>query len=574
MEEGELDDISFEAGDSFSSPEGESGESGGELEADEDGEICEDRWREEQLNILRHLSDNEFNSEFRKAKEEADLDKLELILEVKEQRCKKLKEEVDREKEKDREERAKRQKLRELEEKFNRLSKTEVSLNKSLASSRNNSRHNSPTTTPRVSPRVRSTVARIKHSSARKERGKKSGAPKRKASHQPSSARDKKGEDPAFGFLLDPSKRNRDKFTELLSQAMDFADSNDARDSKNILEALKRNKVESLEKIEVIGDNRGEGGAARNLNFDHGNGFNTSREGVKGHNTSSLPTGASVKDAKGSDLQKVLLDVNSEEGQNKLREVLLKMQLVNSQEEEQRKRCGCNADGHGDQEADPGEHKSSNHKQEASKEKKLTSGRSTKPDDSDIKQQVKFAHEKLDAKHVKERVFDKLSFPTLIAGELELASQPGISKEEQRCRIGIAKTVAYHKLYLTDDELKTGYDAVLKLVETGTERWSDQLVERLNRHFEFRANVAWREKSTGSDKKSDKPEDPKPEDSEDGDVKIVYCMDFNKGICSFSKAHTGKWKGKKVTKWHVCRTCLKSNELNSHAERDCKLNKK
>ena len=67
-----------------------------------------------------------------------------------------------------------------------------------------------------------------------------------------------------------------------------------------------------------------------------------------------------------------------------------------------------------------------------SEKQKLTSGRATKPDKSDIKKQVKFAHEKLDSRHIKERIFDNLTFPLLIAGELELASQPNISGIERQ----------------------------------------------------------------------------------------------------------------------------------------------
>ena len=55
--------------------------------------------------------------------------------------------------------------------------------------------------------------------------------------------------------------------------------------------------------------------------------------------------------------------------------------------------------------------------------KRLISGKCTKPDESDIKLVVQYAHEKLDSKHSKDLKFDALDFNLLIAGELEIANQ-------------------------------------------------------------------------------------------------------------------------------------------------------
>ena len=55
--------------------------------------------------------------------------------------------------------------------------------------------------------------------------------------------------------------------------------------------------------------------------------------------------------------------------------------------------------------------------------KKLVSGKCTKPDESDTKVVVKYAHEKLDPRHVKDRHFDSIDFNFLIAGELEIAAE-------------------------------------------------------------------------------------------------------------------------------------------------------
>ena len=61
----------------------------------------------------------------------------------------------------------------------------------------------------------------------------------------------------------------------------------------------------------------------------------------------------------------------------------------------------------------------------------LKSGKTVKPDESDIKKVVQFAHEKLDSVYVKSRVFSELSFHFLVAGELELILQDSILPEER-----------------------------------------------------------------------------------------------------------------------------------------------
>ena len=110
--------------------------------------------------------------------------------------------------------------------------------------------------------------------------------------------------------------------------------------------------------------------------------------------------------------------------------------------------------------------------------KKPVSGKCTKPDESDIKVVVKNAHEKLDTRHVKDRKFDSLEFNVLIARELELISLPNVSPAERSARIEIAKTLCYHKKYLGDEDLREGYDNILKRVEQGKLSWNENLAEK------------------------------------------------------------------------------------------------
>ena len=114
------------------------------------------------------------------------------------------------------------------------------------------------------------------------------------------------------------------------------------------------------------------------------------------------------------------------------------------------------------------------------KKKKLISGKCANPDESDIQLAVKYPHERLDERHVMERVFDKLPFNLLVAGELEniVRLEEGA---EKGARLQIIKTICYHKNYLTDQDLRQGYDDTLKKVERGQEKWSMLLAEDLHK---------------------------------------------------------------------------------------------
>ena len=108
----------------------------------------------------------------------------------------------------------------------------------------------------------------------------------------------------------------------------------------------------------------------------------------------------------------------------------------------------------------------------------------------------KYSHEKLDSRHIAEnkKEFNKLPLHLMIAGELEIIEREDITSEEKRARITIAKTLCYHKMYLQDDELRDGYDQMLKKVERGMQGWDPVLGEHLHEYLNYRANVILREK--------------------------------------------------------------------------------
>ena len=207
------------------------------------------------------------------------------------------------------------------------------------------------------------------------------------------------------------------------------------------------------------------------------------------------------------------------------------------------------------------------------KKKKLVSGKCTKPDETDIKCVVQFAHGRLDSRHTTsaERVFDKLSSNLLVAGELEIASLNTISEAERLARVNIAKTVSYHRAYLKDADIRNGYDHVLKNVEQGKWTWSDDLGEKLHSHYDYQANKLARERMQGDggtrtvkhataiNVNTEKAVEPNG---------TIYCGLYNKGTCLHPDHHEGRFSNKAVTKWHICSKCFKAGERKSHREID------
>ena len=215
--------------------------------------------------------------------------------------------------------------------------------------------------------------------------------------------------------------------------------------------------------------------------------------------------------------------------------------------------------------------------------KKLRSGILTKPDEAGIKVVVQYAHEKLDTVHVKDRVFAELSFHFFVAGELEIALQDDrhLRTDEKIARLHFLKVLCYHKEYLDVNDLKNQYVANLQAIERGEASWSDykHLAHQLHTNLTFRATVKSRERENAMVAKLEKlvaidgkKSERKPVKSENisDSGKVIYCMDYNRGVCQFHDHHEGNFNRKPVTKWHICRKCLlqDGHPRRSHPETD------
>ena len=372
--------------------------------------------------------------EIEKALMREDTQRAEALLTEKERWCKSLKAEL--KKEQSKEEEVKKCKLKEMQMKFKQLQKTEEALNKSIASSR--------ASTPSTSPKARGKKSPegVKRSKATKKTDRRGGTRKRTASQgmvpgrSSSSAEgnkennQKNSEYHEFLYsLIDFKNGKSSKFMDLINRAMEatnyvFKDSNVMQDILGLKGGILPNASVSQFKL----DNRG----VKNVDSPVGceqlvsllNDFHTSKVN-KGDRNNDATTNSEVCDG--------YRTVNAIEGGD-------------CSEDNREAEVNGEASEHG-----------------SKKGKKLISGKCTKQDESDIQLVVKFAHEKLDAKHVQDQVFDQLPCNLLVVGEIEITLLH--PKPERTQRLQIAKTICYHKLYLKDEDLRNGCDCVMKRVE-------------------------------------------------------------------------------------------------------------
>ena len=182
-----------------------------------------------------------------------------------------------------------------------------------------------------------------------------------------------------------------------------------------------------------------------------------------------------------------------------------------------------------------------------------------------------YPHEKLDPKHTRDQKFDNLDVHLLVAGALEIAALPDISKDEREAQIQIAKTICYHKKYVQDSDLQEGYDTILKQIEQGKLQWKDDLGQKLHEHLDYRANVIIRNKIAQQEAKSEqrKSHNNKKLTTQDGGNpkdRVIYCLEYNQGTCPHSDHHEGRFNRKKVFKFHICQRCHKEGDFKSHQD--------
>ena len=485
-----------------------------EFNTTEEGEISDSEDSE-----AGDLEGSKLDDAIKEAFSNDDFDLAETLLQRKERRCSKLKQELVLE-EKNKEIAERKRKKRLMEERFKKLQETEDSLNRSLATSRGSTPVSSPPSSGRKHKKAKTTRSHIKKTSSpidkRKARRKSSPRKITKKAHK-----DDTSEYPnLINTITSLSNGKTEAFTELMAKAMQSKDNLECLESQEGEQYFRNSNLKSATVDSKVGQEQ---------LFEILRAIKDNRKSVHKHKVPRYQNNNKVESA----------DDNSDSDTD----TELSMQTDN---------------------------------------RKLKSGKCAKPDSCDIKKVVKFAHEKLDVKHVKNRTFDSLSFNLLMAGEIELVLLKSTKPDEKEARLNIAKVLAYHKQYLSDAELREGYDYVLKTVEQGQKNWCDNLGEDLHEFLDYRANVIARAKLHESRSTITKQQDEvfnqkmekigndnkKAEPEALGNKKPVFCMEYNQNKCEHSSSHEGSFGGRKVIKWHICRRCRRFNEIVHHPESD------
>ena len=467
---------------------------------------------------------------------DGNLEKLKKILKAREEENNKLKKDLLKKKEK---EKRRNKEMQAVLHKLHMANKTRSDLRRSITNSRNAS--------PATSPKLK----RSKHSNSKADQRVviQKGGNKTKQRAQGEMEQRKCSEyDDTFKSFLKLKNGNDDKYSELVLNAMEATD--------NIM-SLKHSREDKVEESSSDVDN----GRDKHSKVKIGNSKNKGHDIGSGKILNSLLNEVSAKQTKTNKCEcepvlEMLLaaaqalsldnDMEKTEAITPEKTSALLSKLIGASKARGRQ-SAIDRIIEILQECDEGISERSETKEETKEErrKKLTSGRLTKPDESEIKMVVKFPHERLNPRHIKNREFDGLPFNLLIAGELELITSD-IDQEECDARLAVAKTLCYHKNYLKDEDLRDGYNQKMKRVERRQQGWNEVLGEHLHEILDYRANLLVREKLNEAAESSNNSPFIKVDNRKGSEKRreteapgqVIYCQDFNSNRCY--------WQGDKV----------------------------
>ena len=129
-----------------------------------------------------------------------------------------------------------------------------------------------------------------------------------------------------------------------------------------------------------------------------------------------------------------------------------------------------------------------------------------------------------------------------------------VSPEEKWSRLNMLKKLAYKAQFLDRSALIYRYAGFLRKVEKGQHKWgSEDAPRELDEALRFKTFTSFKKPWSKSNDSG-----AKPSSSSDGNKsygKKFYCLDYNKGTCSFGDSHEGRFNRATVWKIHMCRRC-------------------
>ncbi len=169
------------------------------------------------------------------------------------------------------------------------------------------------------------------------------------------------------------------------------------------------------------------------------------------------------------------------------------------------------------------------------KSKKITSGILDKARSTKILKKVLWPHAMLSFDTLDGDIsYQDLSWSQLLAGELEIITRKGISREEQVSRLHLLKKLCYYEPTLHVEKIRELYKSFMYHVEKSNLLWGDL------DHMDRLETLLVMKVSQVKPKRNNYKSVSKPDT---GSTQIVWCKEYNAGNCSFSESHDGMWGG-------------------------------
>ncbi len=187
------------------------------------------------------------------------------------------------------------------------------------------------------------------------------------------------------------------------------------------------------------------------------------------------------------------------------------------------------------------------------------SGREAKGTDF-VAKRLRWAHTGLEHSH---STFEKLDFPLLMVGELNIISSKSIPEEERVGRIELLKLIAHNSRVYQWEAVRSFYEAVLLDIERGHRVWGKK-----DSYRDLEPGVLYSHPLVNPGKKST---GGATSSAGKGDRTRFYCLGFQSGTCSLASGHEAPVGNRKVTVEHFCRACFnKSKTVAWHAEKEAR----
>jgi hypothetical protein len=193
--------------------------------------------------------------------------------------------------------------------------------------------------------------------------------------------------------------------------------------------------------------------------------------------------------------------------------------------------------------------------------KKVKSGLEAKSSPYVLDEQL-FPHVFLQFEYVSESVkFKDLELHQFVAGECEIMTSNHVSEAEIMGRLFLLKKMFYYAGIYQWPALLDFYAAVLRRIELRQASWSSlpDHISEIAHPILARALLQDQTELDQSVNSSDMK----------FDSRVYFCSEFNRGMCTENKSHSGEREGREVIFRHICAQCwLKDHLQNDHTERD------